>query len=208
MGMLTYRNGGKRAMDLLLVAMAAVLLIPLIAVLALLVRVTLGRPVFFRQKRPGRGGTLFTVCKFRTMTNARDAQGRLRSDEERLTLLGRFLRASSMDELPQFWNLVRGEMSLVGPRPLLVEYLSRYTPEQARRHDVRPGITGWAQVNGRNSIGWEDKFTLDVWYVDNLGLALDLRIIWMTVLRVLNRSGISRQGHATMPEFQGTRVEP
>jgi lipopolysaccharide/colanic/teichoic acid biosynthesis glycosyltransferase len=164
--------------------------------------------VFFRQKRPGGNGKLFTVCKFRTMTNATDAQGRLHSDEERLTRLGKFLRASSMDELPQFWNLIRGEMSLVGPRPLLVEYLSRYTPEQARRHQVRPGITGWAQVNGRNSIGWEDKFALDVWYVDNLSLALDLRIIWMTVLRVLNCSGISRQGHATMPEFQGTRVEP
>jgi sugar transferase EpsL len=181
-----------------LVAVAPVL-VPAVAA----VRVALGRPAIFVQERPGLGGRPFKLVKLRTMSDARDAQGNLLPDEQRLTRLGRFLRATSIDELPQLWNVARGEMSLVGPRPLLMQYLDRYTPEQARRHLVRPGITGWAQVNGRNALSWEEKFALDVWYVDNWTLWLDARILAKTVIGVLERRGISNKNSATMPEFMG-----
>ncbi len=198
-------GGLKRAFDLVVaLAALAVLALPLLLV-ALLVAVFLGRPVLFRQQRPGLGGKPFWLYKFRTMTDACDAQGRLLPDEQRLTRLGRFLRRTSIDELPELINVIKGEMSLVGPRPLLMSYLDRYTPEQARRHEVRPGITGWAQVNGRNAISWEEKFELDVWYVDHASLSLDLKILAMTVWKTLRREGISAAGHATMPEFLGSR---
>jgi sugar transferase EpsL len=157
----------------------------------------------FRQRRPGLHGQIFTIIKFRTMTDVRDAQGNLLSDAERLTRFGRFLRSTSLDELPELWNVLRGDMSLVGPRPLLMQYLPRYTPEQARRHEVRPGVTGWAQVNGRNALSWEQKFALDVWYVDHVSLRLDAKIIALTVWKILQREGISQPGQATMEEFQG-----
>ena len=171
--------------------------------LALLVRTKLGSPVFFRQTRPGLHGKPFEMVKFRTMTDARDAQGELLPDSERLPPFGRFLRSSSLDELPELWNVLKGEMSLVGPRPLLMEYLPLYTPQQYRRHEVRPGVTGWAQVNGRNAISWEEKFKLDVWYVDNVSFALDLKILWMTVRNVIQRKDISAANHATMEAFKG-----
>ncbi|GAB4459012.1 MAG: sugar transferase [Anaerolineae bacterium] len=183
---------------------ALLLLAPFLAVIALLVRVKLGAPVLFRQQRPGLHGRPFTIYKFRTMTDARDAKGQFLPDADRLTAFGRLLRRTSLDELPELFNVLRGEMSLVGPRPLLMQYLDRYTPEQARRHEVRPGITGWAQVNGRNALTWEEKFALDVWYVDHQSLWLDLKIILLTIWSVLRREGISQQGHATMPEFVGT----
>ncbi len=194
----------KRAIDLLVALLALGLLAPLLAVLALLVRWNLGSPVFFRQPRPGLRGRSFLLLKFRTMTDVRDAQGNLWPDDRRLTRLGRFLRATSLDELPELWNVLIGEMSLVGPRPLLMEYLPRYSREQARRHEVRPGITGWAQINGRNALSWEDKFAFDVWYVDHASLRLDFWILWRTLLQVLRREGISAAGHATMPKFLGT----
>ncbi|GAA4018262.1 sugar transferase [Deinococcus rubellus] len=172
--------------------------------LTLLVRFKLGSPIFFSQQRPGLRGKPFTMYKFRTMRDATDTQGQPLPDSERLTPLGRFLRSSSLDELPELFNVLRGDMSLVGPRPLLMEYLPRYTPQQARRHEVRPGITGWAQVNGRNAISWEEKFNLDVWYVDNRSFALDLKILWLTVLKVFKREGINAVGEATMPVFSGT----
>lgn len=185
--------------------MAGLLLVfPILLVVAALVRVKLGSPIFFRQERPGRGATPFQVVKFRTMLNSTAPDGRLLPDAERLTPFGRFLRAASLDELPQLWNVLSGDLSLVGPRPLLMQYLPRYSPEQARRHDVLPGITGWAQVNGRNAISWEQKFALDVWYVDHWTFWLDLKILVMTAAKVLHRSGISREGHATMPEFMGS----
>ena len=177
---------------------------PLLAGAAVAVRATMGSPVLFRQKRPGRGGRVFEIVKFRTMREAADACGNPLSDAERLTPVGRWLRATSVDELPQLWNVLRGDLSLVGPRPLLVRYLPRYSPEQRRRHDVMPGITGWAQIHGRNAISWEEKFALDVWYVDHWSLALDARILWETVGRVLKRDGVSSDGHATMPEFEGS----
>ena len=188
-----------------ILALAALLLlaIPLIALICM-VRRKLGSPVFFRQTRPGLKGKLFEMVKFRTMTDERGPDGQLLPDKDRLTPFGRWLRASSLDELPELWNVLKGEMSLVGPRPLLVEYLPLYTPEQARRHEVRPGITGWAQVNGRNAISWEEKFKLDVWYVDNQSLWLDLKILWLTIKKVLVRDGISAQGDATMPKFTGS----
>jgi sugar transferase EpsL len=167
------------------------------------VRATMGSPVLFSQQRPGLGGKPFRVYKLRTMVDARDAHGNLLPDCERLTRLGRFLRASSLDEVPQLWNVLRGELSLVGPRPLLMQYLQRYTPEQARRHDVVPGITGWAQINGRNALTWEEKFKLDLWYVDHWSLLLDLKILARTIRQVIAREGISSGGHATMPEFMG-----
>jgi lipopolysaccharide/colanic/teichoic acid biosynthesis glycosyltransferase len=172
--------------------------------LAILIRHQLGSPVLFRQARPGLLGKPFTMIKFRSMTDQRSADGKLLPDAQRLTSLGRFLRASSLDELPELWNVLRGEMSLVGPRPLLMDYLPHYTREQARRHEVRPGITGWAQINGRNAISWEDKFVLDVWYVDNQSLALDLRILMLTVARVLSRKGINGDGEATVSRFTGS----
>lgn len=203
-GIRTTATRMKRAIDLLVALLALGLLAPLLAVLALLVRWNLGSPVFFRQPRPGLRGRSFLLLKFRTMTDVRDAQGNLWPDDRRLTRLGRFLRATSLDELPELWNVLIGEMSLVGPRPLLMEYLPRYSREQARRHEVRPGITGWAQINGRNALSWEDKFAFDVWYVDHASLRLDFWILWRTLLQVLRREGISAAGHATMPKFLGT----
>ncbi len=194
----------KRCFDFLAALFAGALLAPLLLVLALLVRVWLGSPVLFRQVRPGRGGRIFKMWKFRTMTDARDAEGRLLPDSVRLTPFGRWLRATSLDELPELWNVLRGDMSLVGPRPLLVEYLPLYSPEQARRHEVRPGITGWAQINGRNALSWEEKFRLDVWYVDHRSFLLDLRILVRTVAKVFVREGIAAAGEATMPRFTGT----
>jgi len=198
-----YRRHGKRLFDLALTIPGLVLVSPLLGLLALLVRWRLGRPVLFRQTRPGLHGQPFELCKFRTMTDARDAAGRLLPDAERLTRLGRFLRASSLDELPELWNVIRGEMSLVGPRPLLMAYLPLYTPEQARRHELPPGITGWAQVHGRNALTWQDKFTLDIWYVDHVSLSLDMKILLLTLWKVLRREGISQQGQATMEPFRG-----
>jgi lipopolysaccharide/colanic/teichoic acid biosynthesis glycosyltransferase len=195
----------KRLFDLLASAFGLLILAVPLAVLAWLVRRKLGSPVFFSQVRPGLHGKPFLMVKFRTMTNERDANGALLPDAQRLTAFGRFLRASSLDELPELWNVLRGEMSLVGPRPLLMEYLPLYSPEQFRRHEVRPGITGWAQVNGRNAISWEDKFKLDVWYVDNSSLLLDIKILWLTVKKVLVRDGISAAGEATMRKFQGDK---
>ena len=196
----------KRALDLVLGSLILIVLSPLIGLVVLLVWVKLGRPVLFRQRRPGLHGQPFTMWKFRTMTDARDAQGNLLPNAERLTSLGRFLRATSLDELPELLNVLRGEMSLVGPRPLLMQYLDRYTPEQARRHEVRPGITGWAQVNGRNAITWEKKFELDVWYVDNLSPWLDCKILFLTLWKLITREGISHPGQATMEEFTGSRL--
>ncbi|RFC50368.1 MAG: sugar transferase EpsL [Verrucomicrobia bacterium] len=192
----------KRFGDFLGALLGLILLSPVLLVVALLIRIKLGAPVLFPQPRPGKNGRGFTLWKFRTMTSARDAAGRLRPDGERLNELGRFLRATSLDELPELWNVLKGDMSLVGPRPLLVEYLGRYTPEEARRHEVRPGLTGWAQINGRNAITWEDRLRLDVWYVDHRSLTLDLRIIFRTVAIVLRREGVSAPGAATMPEFR------
>lgn len=179
------------------------LLWPFIVLLVALVRIKLGSPAFFRQQRPGLHGKPFMMLKFRTMTNARDADGNLLPDAVRLTFFGRFLRSSSLDELPELINVLFGDMSLVGPRPLLMEYLPRYSPEQARRHEVRPGITGWAQVNGRNAISWEEKFKLDVWYVDNRSFWVDLKIIWLTLIKVFKREGIAQDGQATMEKFTG-----
>lgn len=192
----------KRLFDLLAVILTAPLWGPLVAVLALLVRVKLGSPVFFRQKRPGHREAIFELVKFRTMTDARDEAGRLLADDRRLTPFGKWLRGTSLDELPELINVLKGEMSLVGPRPLLVQYLERYSPEQKRRHDVPPGLTGWAQINGRNALSWEEKFKLDVWYVEHRSLGLDLRILFRTVWQVVSRQGISAPGDATMPEFR------
>jgi lipopolysaccharide/colanic/teichoic acid biosynthesis glycosyltransferase len=195
----------KRMVDTLLILLALPLLLPAMLLLAWLVRRKLGSPVFFRQTRPGLRGRPFNMVKFRTMTDARGSDGQLLTDAERLTAFGRFLRASSLDELPELLNVLKGEMSLVGPRPLLMEYIPLYSTEQACRHEVRPGITGWAQVNGRNSLSWEDKFKLDVWYVDHRSLWLDIKILWLTVRKVLVREGISAAGEATMSAFTGNR---
>jgi sugar transferase EpsL len=194
----------KRFLDLFLIVISAWVWMPVLLLVGLLVRIRLGSPIFFRQSRPGRHGAIFELIKFRTMTQERDSQGSLLPDVRRLTPFGRWLRATSLDELPEILNVIRGEMSLVGPRPLLVQYLERYTAEQARRHEVRPGLTGWAQVNGRNAITWEEKFRLDVWYVDHRSASLDLKILLLTAKKVLMRDGISAQGEATMPEFTGT----
>ena len=194
----------KNIIDRSLAGIGLLILSPVILALACLIQMRLGKPVLFRQTRIGHGDKPFTFLKFRTMTDARDSRGILLPDEPRLTALGRFLRASSLDELPQLWNVLKGNMSLVGPRPLLPEYLARYNTHQRRRHEVKPGITGWAQVNGRNALTWEEKFDLDVWYVDHCSLWLDVKILWLTLLKVLHRDGISHDGHATMPEFMGT----
>jgi sugar transferase EpsL len=194
---------GKRLFDAVASGLALVILSPLIAVVALLVRAQLGAPVLFRQRRPGKDGRPFVLYKFRSMRDDRTADGNLLPDEQRLTSFGRFLRSASLDELPELINVFKGEMSLVGPRPLLMEYLPLYSVEQARRHEVRPGITGWAQINGRNSIDWEERFTLDVWYVDHRSMMLDLRILAATIGQVLSRHGINRPGYATMPRFGG-----
>jgi lipopolysaccharide/colanic/teichoic acid biosynthesis glycosyltransferase len=195
----------KRSFDLLVAALALLLMALPLLVLACFVRWKLGSPVMFCQVRPGLKGQSFKMVKFRTMTDARGSDGQLLPDAVRLTAFGRFLRASSLDELPELWNVLKGDMSLVGPRPLLMEYLPLYSPEQARRHEVRPGITGWAQVNGRNAISWPEKFALDVWYVDNRSLWLDVRILLLTVRKVLVRDGISALGEATMPRFEGDK---
>jgi sugar transferase EpsL len=197
----------KRSADIIIATFALIVLSPLIAIVALLVRLKLGSPILFRQERPGLNGRPFTLVKFRTMLDARDAGGRLRPDAERLTGFGRWLRATSLDELPELWNVIKGDMSLVGPRPLLMHYLPLYSLEQARRHDVRPGITGWAQINGRNAISWDEKFALDVWYVDNWSLGLDAKILVSSLLSVLSRHGISAEGAATMPEFTGSEQD-
>jgi sugar transferase EpsL len=194
----------KRLFDLSATGFGLVILLPVIGILAMLVFVFHGAPILFTQERPGRGGKQFRMLKFRSMTSARDDLGMLLPDAQRLTPFGQFLRSSSLDELPGLWNVLCGDMSLVGPRPLLVEYLDRYTTVQARRHEVRPGITGWAQVNGRNAISWEQKFEFDVWYVDHQTFLLDLRILWMTAMKVLKRDGINAAGDATMPKFMGS----
>jgi lipopolysaccharide/colanic/teichoic acid biosynthesis glycosyltransferase len=199
----------KRAFDLLVALPALAVFAPIFGLLAMIVRIKLGAPVFFRQQRPGLYGKPFKMIKFRTMTDARDVQGNLLPDAARLTRFGRFLRSSSLDELPELWNVVRGDMSLVGPRPLLMKYLPLYTSEQARRHQVRPGVTGWAQVNGRNMAGWHARLAMDTWYVDNLSPALDLRILALTVSTVLRRHGINEEGlSAGATEFRGTVVQP
>ena len=197
----------KRLFDLVLAITALAVLSPILIIIALLVLWKLGHPILFRQQRPGLQGRPFTMYKFRTMTNQRDSVGNLLSDIDRLTSLGRLLRETSLDELPELINVLKGDMSLVGPRPLLMQYLDRYTLEQARRHEVRPGLTGWAQINGRNAITWERRFELDVWYVDNCSLWLDLKIIVLTVWKVLRREGINQQGEATMSEFLGTQAQ-
>jgi len=198
----------KRSFDLIATGLGLLVLAPWLLLLALLVWIRLGAPVLFRQPRVGRDGRIFTLCKFRTMTEAKDAFGRLRSDAERLTAFGRWLRATSLDEFPTLLNVLAGDMSLVGPRPLLVEYLPLYSSRQARRHEVRPGVTGWAQVNGRNALGWEQKFELDVWYVEHRSFALDLRILFLTVAKVFRREGISAAGEVTMPRFAGSPPPP
>lgn len=197
----------KRGFDIAASAIALVVFSPLILILALLVRSRLGSPVFFRQKRPGLGARSFEVIKFRTMTDEVGADGLLLPDADRLRPFGRWLRSTSLDELPELWNVLRGEMSLVGPRPLHTYYLPRYSPSQARRHEVRPGLTGWAQVNGRNAISWDEKFALDVLYVDNRTFLLDLKIILITVAKIVQRDGISGEGEATMSEFMGAAPE-
>jgi lipopolysaccharide/colanic/teichoic acid biosynthesis glycosyltransferase len=193
----------KRIFDLALAVPGLVLISPVLAILALLVRITHGPPVLFRQKRPGYLGRPFDLYKFRTMSDARDGQGNLLPDPERITSLGRFLRSTSLDELPELFNVLRGEMSLVGPRPLLMRYLERYSPEQARRHHVLPGITGWAQVNGRNALTWEEKFRLDLWYVDHRSIGLDLKILLLTLWKAVKREGISQPGYVSAEEFMG-----
>lgn len=204
----------KRAIDIFIASAALVVTSPLLALTALAIRLVDGPPVLFRQVRPGYKGCPFTLYKFRTMTDGRDSVGKLLPDASRLTHIGLLMRAFSIDELPQFWNVLRGEMTIVGPRPLLLEYLARYTPEQARRHDVLPGITGWAQINGRNALSWEEKFALDLWYVDHQTFLLDLKIIGLSFWKVLTREAVSQAGHATAEEFTGngqkgtTSVEP
>lgn len=197
----------KRIFDLVLTIPGFILISPLLLLVSILVRIFHGSPVIFHQERPGYKNKLFTVYKFRTMTNKRDQKGNLLPDVERMTTLGKVLRAFSIDELPELVNILRGEMSLVGPRPLLVQYLERYSDEQIRRHDVLPGITGWAQINGRNTIEWQDKFRYDVWYVDNWSLWLDIKILALTLWKVIRREGISPEGHTTAPEFMGNLAE-
>ncbi len=198
----------KRFFDLLFTSIGLVIISPVLAIIAILVRITHGKPILFHQIRPGYLAKPFCNLKFRTMLDMHDANGSLLPDDERITPLGHFLRVTSLDELPELFNVIHGEMSLVGPRPLLMEYLDRYTTEQARRHEVLPGITGWAQVNGRNILTWEDKFQYDVWYVDNRSMGLDINILWMTFWKVLKREGISQPGHATAEKFMGSEEQP
>jgi len=201
---MVYKFLGKRIFDLAICLSGSLILLPIFLFVALLVRLNLGTPIFFTQQRPGKNGVPFTIYKFRTMSNAKEANGNLLPDIERLTRFGRLLRSSSLDELPAMYNVLLGDMSLVGPRPLLMQYLDRYTSEEMRRHEVKPGITGWAQVNGRNSISWEEKFSHDIWYVDNLSFWLDLRILALTLFKVVERDGISEAGEATMSEYMGS----
>jgi len=193
----------KRGLDLILSLSSLILFSGIFLLIALAIKLNLKGPVFFKQSRPGKNGKIFYIYKFRTMKDLRDESGNFLPDEERLTKFGKLLRRLSLDELPELWNVLKGDMSLVGPRPLLIQYLGRYTPEQARRHEVKPGITGWAQVNGRNAITWEQKFVLDVWYVDHRSIWLDLKIIALTIWRILKREGINQPGQATMEEFRG-----
>ncbi|MEQ1824154.1 MAG: sugar transferase [Fimbriimonadaceae bacterium] len=193
----------KRIFDIVVASVTLILFAPLLVLLGILVRLKHGSPVVFRQTRPGLNGKPFKMIKFRTMTNAKDANGELLPDDQRLTKFGKLLRSTSLDELPELINVLKGDMSLVGPRPLLMAYLERYTPEQSRRHEVRPGITGWAQVNGRNNLAWEERFRLDVWYVDHHNLWIDIKILWLTVMKVIKRADVSQEGHATMTEFMG-----
>ena len=202
---LIMKEKAKRVVDVVFSIIALVISLPMISLISALIYLTMGRPIFFKQVRPGLYGKPFVLYKFRTMLDLRDQTGKMLPDERRLTSFGRWLRSTSLDELPVLFNVLKGDMSLVGPRPLLMEYLDRYTPEQARRHEVKPGITGWAQINGRNAISWEEKFALDVWYVDNWNFLLDFKIIFLTILKVLKHDGISADGHATMPEFKGSR---
>ena len=195
-------------LDVVLAGAALVILSPVLAVTAVAVRLVLGSPVFFVQERPGLGGRSFNLVKFRTMISPATAAGRMLQDSDRLTPFGRFLRGTSLDELPELWNVLKGDMSLVGPRPLLVGYLPLYTPEQARRHEVLPGVTGWAQVNGRNALSWGEKFRLDVWYVDHVALSVDVRILGLTVASVMQRKGISPRSQEIMPEFKGETEDP
>ena len=196
----------KRGLDILGASAGLLLSLPVILIVALLIRINLGGPVLFRQLRPGLGGRSFRMVKFRTMTDARNSEGELLPDAQRLTPFGRWLRTTSIDELPELWNVVCGDMSLVGPRPLLMEYLPLYSAEQSRRHEVRPGLTGWAQINGRNALSWNEKFALDIWYVDNRSLVLDLRILMATIASVVRRDGISADGEATMAAFRGNET--
>jgi len=198
------RRSRKRLFDLILALPFLILIFPILVCIAAAVRVKLGTSVLFCQVRPGLGGKPFNLYKFRTMTDAKDASGHLLPDAERMTPLGTFLRSTSLDELPEFWNVVKGDMSLIGPRPLLMEYLPLYNERQARRHEVKPGLTGWAQVNGRNALKWEDRLEMDAWYVDHQSFRLDLKILWMTIWTVLKRRGISQEGSATMEPFRGS----
>lgn len=193
----------KSLLDRLIAAIALIILAPIILLVAIAIYIYMGSPIVFSQLRPGKDGRIFTFYKFRTMTDKRDKEGNLLPDEQRLTAFGQFLRETSLDELPQLWNVLKGDMSLVGPRPLLVRYLDRYTPEQAHRHDVQPGITGLAQIQGRNGISWEEKFKLDVWYIDNWSLWLDLKILFLTVFKVLLKEGIDQEGNVSSEEFTG-----
>lgn len=201
-----YRHALKRPIDFCLGLLALIALSPVLLVLVVLIYFRLGHPVFFKQQRPGLHGKAFFIYKFRTMIDAHDSDGNLLSDAERMTRLGNFLRSASLDELPELLNVLKGDMSLVGPRPLVMQYLDRYTPEQARRHQVRPGITGWAQINGRNTLTWEKKFAYDVWYVDHCSFGLDMKILLITIWKVLRREGISQEGQVTMSEFMGSDI--
>jgi len=194
----------KRLFDFLVSFFVLVVLLPIILLVAFSIRLKLGSPIFFYQQRPGLNGDLFQMVKFRTMLDISDVDGNLLSDSARLTSFGKFLRSTSLDELPELWNVLKGEMSLVGPRPLLIEYLPLYNKQQAHRHDVKPGVTGWAQVNGRNAISWEQKFELDIWYVKNHNMLLDLKILWMTIFKVFKRAGISQDNEVTMNKFRGS----
>ena len=195
----------KRVFDLIAICFGLLFVLPVIAIIAILVRFKIGTPIIFSQHRPGLNNHMFNMMKFRTMTNECDTNGVLLPDSVRLVKFGKFLRSTSLDELPGLWSVLKGDMSLVGPRPLLVEYLPLYTVKQARRHEVKPGITGWAQVNGRNAISWDEKFDLDVWYVDNQSFWLDIKILWLTVKKVIVRDGITAQGDVTMPIFRGSK---
>lgn len=197
----------KRPIDFILALMAVIAFSPVLIIVAILVRIKLGSPIIFKQKRPGYKEKIFTLYKFRTMTNERDDNGELLPDEVRLTKFGRFLRSTSLDELPELYNILKGDMSIVGPRPLLVKYLDRYNEEQHLRHDVRPGLTGWAQVNGRNTVAWTERFKMDVWYTKNISFSLDLKIILLTIKNVLKREGINSDNDATMEEFLGNSIE-
>ncbi|KGK15796.1 sugar transferase [Vibrio navarrensis] len=197
----------KRASDFILALLACAFFLPIIVIVAILIRIKLGSPILFHQERPGLHGKVFKMYKFRTMTDAKDLHGHLLPNEQRMTKFGNALRATSLDELPGLFNVIKGDMSLVGPRPLLVEYLPLYTEEQARRHEVRPGITGWAQVNGRNAISWEEKFKFDVWYVDNQSFWLDIKVLLLTIKKVIVKDGINNSDNVTMPRFKGSSLD-